>query len=85
MENEKTPKKEVPLATEVIRTLKKVIIYMLISFVLIISAIVGSFVWYMSLPIEYTDTNTYDNINQNTDNSGNNVIGGDIGGNTDNR
>lgn len=85
MENEKTAKKELPLATEVIRTLKKIIFVITISFVLIISAIVGSFVWYISLPVECTDTNTYDNISQNTDNSGNNVIGGDMVGNTDNR
>lgn len=77
MENEKTPKKELPLATEVIRTLKKIIFVITISFVLIISAIVGSFVWYISLPVECVDSN----VTQNSDNSStNNYVGGDYSG-----
>lgn len=73
MENEKTPKKELPLATEVIRTLKKVIF----GLIILILFIVGGFVWYISLPVEYVDSN----VTQNSDNaSTNNYVGGDYSG-----
>lgn len=60
-----------PLATEVIRTLKK-IIYILIVLELLT---IGGFMWYLSLPTETTS------IEQESDNdSYNQVIGGDYNG-----
>lgn len=66
MENEKTPKKDVPLATEIIRTLKKIIFALIITNVLTVSG----FLWYISLPAEgKTEEKT---ITQNSDNASQN-------------
>lgn len=60
-----------PLATEVIRTLKK-IIYFLIALELLT---IAGFMWYISLPAETTS------IEQESDNdSYNQVVGGDYNG-----
>lgn len=79
IEHKETVKKEVPLATEIIRTMKKIIF----SLIILIVFIVGGFIWYLSLPVEIADTNT---ITQEADNnSENNYVGGDyIGSETDN-
>lgn len=61
-----------PLATEVIRTLKK-IIYFLIALELLT---IAGFMWYISLPVEEGTS-----IEQESDNdSYNQVIGGDYNG-----
>lgn len=64
------------LATEIIRTLKKIIFALIITNILT----VGAFIWYISLPVEETS----DIITQHSDNeSENNFVGGDyVGGNT---
>lgn len=65
----KETKKDAPLATEIIRTLKKIIFVLIITNVLT----VGGFLWYISLPVEVgtdtttkTVTQTSDNASQNT-------------------
>lgn len=73
IEHKETVKKEVPLATEIIRTMKKIIF----SLIILILFIVGGFIWYLSLPVEVTE----DVITQSSDNaSTNNYIGGDYNG-----
>ena len=66
------------LATEIIRTLKKIV------YMLIVTNIVtmGAFIWYISLPVEVTEQS----VSQQSDNaSTNNYIEGDyIDGETNN-
>ena len=65
MDNKET-KKDAPLATEIIRTLKKIIFALIITNVLT----VGGFLWYISLPAEVaTEEKT---ITQNSDNASQN-------------
>ena len=65
MDNKET-KKDVPLATEIIRTLKKIIFALIITNVLT----VGGFLWYISLPVDVkTEEKT---ITQNSDNASQN-------------
>ena len=65
MDNKET-KKDVPLATEIIRTLKKIMFALIITNVLT----VGGFLWYVSLPVDVTTEEK--TINQNSDNSSQN-------------
>ena len=63
--------KNIPLATEIIRTLKKIIYLLIVLWFLTIAG----FIWYMTLPVETTS------IEQESDNeSFNQVIGGDYSG-----
>ena len=65
MDNKET-KKDVPLATEIIKTLKKIIFALIITNVLT----VGGFLWYISLPVDVkTEEKT---ITQNSDNASQN-------------
>ena len=65
MDNKET-KKDVPLATEIIKTLKKIIFALIITNVLTL----GGFLWYISLPVEVkTEEKT---ITQNSDNASQN-------------
>ena len=72
-------RQKVSLATEIIRTLKKII------FVLIITNVITvlGFIWYISLPVESTENQS---VSQYSDNaSTNNYIEGDyIGSETNN-
>ena len=65
MDNKAT-KKDVPLATEIIKTLKKIIFALIITNVLT----VGGFLWYISLPVEVTTEEK--TITQNSDNASQN-------------
>lgn len=77
IEHKETVKKEVPLATEIIRTMKKIIF----SLIILIVFIVGGFIWYLSLPVEVTETES--TVTQNVDNgSENSYIGGDYNSST---
>lgn len=63
--------KNIPLATEIIRTLKKIIFALIILEFLTI----GGFIWYLTVPVESTT------IEQESDNeSYNQVVGGDYNG-----
>ena len=65
MDNKET-KKDVPLATEIIKTLKKIIFALIITNVLTL----GGFLWYISLPVDVkTEEKT---ITQNSDNASQN-------------
>ena len=62
----KEAKKDLPLATEIIKTLKKIIFALIITNVLTL----GGFLWYISLPVEVkTEEKT---ITQNSDNASQN-------------
>lgn len=65
MDNKET-KKDVPLATEIIKTLKKIIFALIITNVLTL----GGFLWYISLPVEVTTEEK--TITQNSDNASQN-------------
>ena len=74
MDNKET-KKDVPLATEIIKTLKKIIFALIITNVLT----VGGFLWYISLPVEesvVTEQTAEDIENRDI----NQIVGGDIVG-----
>ena len=71
-------KQKVTLATEVIRTLKKIVFTLIITNLL---TVVG-FLWYISLPVEENSTQT---VSQQSDNaSTNNYIEGDYIGSESN-
>lgn len=73
MDNKET-KKDVPLATEIIKTLKKIIFALIITNVLTL----GGFLWYISLPVDVTTEEK--TINQNSDNASQNTYAeGDYG------
>lgn len=80
MDNKET-KKDVPLATEIIRTLKKIIFALIITNVLT----VGGFLWYISLPVDVgTDTTTVNSEDNGTANYINESNVGDINNGKDN-
>lgn len=75
IEHKETVKKEVPLATEIIRTMKKIIF----SLIILIVFIVGGFIWYLSLPVEQTtETVTVDTEDSGITNYMNESNTGDI-------
>lgn len=69
------------LATEIIRTLKKIIFALIITNILT----VGAFIWFISLPAEETDyTNTITQDATDIDSSDiNQNVGSDLGGKRD--
>lgn len=74
MDNKET-KKDVPLATEIIKTLKKIIFALIITNVLT----VGGFLWYISLPVE--ESVVTEQTAEDIENSDiNQIVGGDVVG-----
>lgn len=68
-------KKELPLATEIIRTLKKIIFALIVTNVLT----VGGFLWYISLPVEVTaESVNFDSGDNGNNNYINNSEVGDV-------
>lgn len=65
------------LATEIIRTLKKIIFALIITNILTI----GAFIWFISLPAdESTETTTNQTVEDIADSNINQVMEGDING-----
>ena len=69
------------LATEIIRTLKKIIFALIITNVLTI----GAFIWYISLPAEESTSTITQGIEDIEESNINQVVGSDLSGesNTD--
>ena len=70
--------KNIPLATGVIRTLKRIIILLIIAELLTI----GGFLWYISLPVEDI-TETSQTVEDIESSKINQVVDGDINGESD--
>ena len=71
---EKEEKKDLPLATEIIRTLKKIIYFL----ILLEALTIGGFMWYLSLPVE--EVSSSQNVSEIDASTINQVIGGNNNG-----
>ena len=81
--NNNEHKQPLPLATEIIRTLKRIILWIVVGWVLTIAG----FIWYISLPVEVattTETITVDSEGNGNANYINDSEMGDINNGKDN-
>lgn len=76
-EEMKEEKRDLPLATEIIWTLKKIIYFL----ILLEALTIGGFMWYLSLPVD--EVSSSQNVSEIDASTINQVIGGNNNGESD--